>query len=93
MHICLADSILMFSLQPWLAIWGLFWTTLFILINGFAVFFAFNASDFLTAYINIPIFIVLYVGWKLVKRTKAWRAEDMDFVTVSAHGVLTDIAN
>ena len=46
------------------------------------MFFAFNASDFLTAYINIPIFVVLYVGWKILKRTKVWRPEDMDFVTV-----------
>lgn len=27
----------------------MFWTALFILINGFAVFFEFNASDFITA--------------------------------------------
>ena len=43
----------------------------------------FNVSDFLVAYINIPLFIVLYVGWKVYKRTKVWKPEDMDFVTVS----------
>ena len=74
-------SIYYSSLQPWLSIWGVFWTTIFILINGFAVFFDFNASDFLTAYINIPFFIVLYFGWKLFKRTKIWKPKDMDFVT------------
>ena len=36
-------------LQPWLSLWGMFWTALFILINGFAVFWKFNASDFLTS--------------------------------------------
>lgn len=36
-------------LQPWLSIWGAFWTGLFIIINGFDVFWNFNASDFLTA--------------------------------------------
>lgn len=37
------------SLQPWLSIWGVFWTIIFILINGLSVFWDFNASDFLTA--------------------------------------------
>ncbi|KAJ3485871.1 hypothetical protein NLI96_g4646 [Meripilus lineatus] len=69
------------SLQPWLSIWGVFWTIIFILINGLSVFWDFNASDFLTAYINIPLFIVLYGGWKIIKRTKIWKPEEMDFVT------------
>lgn len=34
--------------QPWLSIWGLFWTVIFILIAGLSVFWNFNASDFLT---------------------------------------------
>ncbi|KAL5512044.1 hypothetical protein ACEPAH_5263 [Sanghuangporus vaninii] len=69
------------SLQPYLSIWGAFWCVIVILINGFAVFFDFNASDFLVAYINIPIFIGLYVFWKFFKRTKVWKPQDMDFVT------------
>ncbi|KAI0741392.1 general amino acid permease 1 [Daedaleopsis nitida] len=69
------------GLQPWLSIWGVFWITIFILINGLTVFWAFNASDFLTAYINIPFFIALYVFWKLYKRTKIWKPLEMDFVT------------
>ncbi|THH16695.1 hypothetical protein EW146_g3987 [Bondarzewia mesenterica] len=69
------------KLQPWLAIWGLFWTCLFILINGFEVFFNWSTSLFLTSYINVPLFFLLYFGWKIFKRTKFWRAKDMDFVT------------
>ena len=69
------------SLQPWLSYWGIFWNTIFILINGYAVFWDFNASDFLTAYINIPLFAALYIGWKLIKRTKVWKPHEMDFVT------------
>ena len=68
-------------LQPYLAYWGVFWCTLFILINGFQVFFDFNASDFLVAYIDIPIFVLVYVGYKVVKKTKVWKPEEMDFVT------------
>ncbi|KAI0664522.1 general amino acid permease 1 [Cubamyces menziesii] len=69
------------NLQPYLSYWGLFWITLFILINGFAVFWDFNASSFLTSYINVPIFIGLYVFWKVFKRTKVWKPHEMDFVT------------
>ena len=43
------------SLQPWLSYWGIFWTVIFILVNGFACFWDFNASDFLTACASIPL--------------------------------------
>ena len=69
------------TLQPYLSIWGVTWCTIFILINGYDVFFAFKASDFLEAYINIPLFIGLYVLWKVVKRSKVWKPHEMDFVT------------
>ncbi|EJF64342.1 general amino acid permease 1 [Dichomitus squalens] len=68
-------------LQPYLAYWGIFWITIFILINGFTVFWNFNASSFLTSYINIPLFFILWIGYKVIKRTKVWKPEEMDFVT------------
>ncbi|KAI6023838.1 hypothetical protein PISMIDRAFT_678796 [Pisolithus microcarpus 441] len=68
-------------LQPGLAIWGVTWCSIFILINGFEVFWSFNASGFLTAYINIPIFFGLYLFWKITRHTKVWKPEEMDFVT------------
>jgi len=68
-------------LQPYVAYWGAAWTLFFILINGFAVFWHFGAAKFLTAYINIPIFVVLYFGYKIVKRTSIWKPLEMDFVT------------
>ncbi|EMD39101.1 hypothetical protein CERSUDRAFT_112793 [Gelatoporia subvermispora B] len=67
--------------QPWLSIWGIGWLIFFILVNGFAVFWSFNASDFLTAYIGIPIFFGLYFFWKIFKRTTFWKLGEMDFVT------------
>ena len=33
--------------------------------------------------INIPIFVVLYFGYKIIMRTKIWKPTEMDFVTVS----------
>ncbi|KAI0034483.1 general amino acid permease 1 [Vararia minispora EC-137] len=69
------------KLQPGLAIYGFFWTSLFILINGYRVFFPsqWNVSTFLTAYINVPIFFALFLGYKIFYRTKFWRAHEMDF--------------
>ncbi|OJT02950.1 Dicarboxylic amino acid permease [Trametes pubescens] len=69
------------KLQPYLAYWGIGWITFFILINGFAVFWDFNAAGFLTAYLNVPLFFILYFSYKIIKRTKIWKPHEMDFVT------------
>lgn len=69
-------------LQPGLAVWGVFWTSIFILVIGYQVFFVWNTQDFLTAYVNIPIFLILWIGWTVYMRTPFWRAHEMDFVTV-----------
>lgn len=37
------------NLQPWLSYWGIFWTIVFILVNGYRVFFAWSTSDFFVA--------------------------------------------
>ncbi|KAI9507038.1 general amino acid permease 1 [Russula earlei] len=68
-------------LQPWLAVWGVFWTAIFILVDGYENFFKWNVQNFLTAYINIPIFFSLWIGWAVYMRTPFWRANEMDFVT------------
>lgn len=70
------------SLQPYLSMWGVFWTSFCILINGFAVFAPgeWSTSDFLTAYINIPIFFALWIGYRIWKRTSFWKVDEMDFV-------------
>jgi len=36
-------------LQPYLGLWGMFWTTFFILLNGFTVFYKWDVSKFLTS--------------------------------------------
>jgi len=67
--------------QPYLSYWALFWTTFFILVNGIRVFWNFNASDFLAAYINIPIYAALYFGYKFWKRTSIWDVAVIDLTT------------
>jgi yeast amino acid transporter len=75
-------------LQPGLAVWGVFWTSIFTLVIGYQVFFVWNTQDFLTAYINIPIFFILWIGWTVYMRTPFWRAHEMDFVTVRCVGAI-----
>lgn len=38
----------------------------------------FNAPDFLFSYTMIFVFPLLYIGWKLLKRTKIVKPEDAD---------------
>ncbi|KIM81036.1 hypothetical protein PILCRDRAFT_510889 [Piloderma croceum F 1598] len=88
-------------LQPYAAMWGLFWDIFFVLVSGISVFWSFNASDFIAGCmkasshfiynsladgdsmsdINLPLFALLYVGYKIVKRTKVMPLRDLDFTT------------
>ncbi|KAG1864814.1 amino acid permease/ SLC12A domain-containing protein [Suillus subluteus] len=68
-------------LQPWLSVWGLIWCVLFILINGYNVFWDFSASGFLTSYLTIPLFIGLFLFWKITRSTAIWKPGEMDFTT------------
>ncbi|KAG2065996.1 hypothetical protein BDR04DRAFT_1107476 [Suillus decipiens] len=68
-------------LQPWLSVWGAIWCILFILINGYTVFWDFNTSEFLTSYLNIPLFFGLFLFWKTTRRTAIWKPDEMDFTT------------
>ncbi|KAF2200189.1 proline-specific permease-like protein [Delitschia confertaspora ATCC 74209] len=58
-------------LQPYLTWFVLGVVSLLTLTNGFQVFFPseWSVSDFLAAYITLPIFLVLYLGHKLWYRT------------------------
>lgn len=72
--------------QPYLTYVTLATVLLFTITNGFAVFITGNwsASDFVAAYITLPLFLILYVGHKLwvVRR---WRfvkpLEELDVTT------------
>ncbi|KAF2196436.1 AAT family amino acid transporter [Delitschia confertaspora ATCC 74209] len=56
--------------QPYTAYFSLCYFILIIIFNGFAVFTKGNWSvtDFLTAYIGVPIFFALYIFWKVLRR-------------------------
>ncbi|OQV05765.1 hypothetical protein CLAIMM_10439 [Cladophialophora immunda] len=66
--------------QPYAAWIGFIGSTVIVLIAGFPVFLKgnWNTSNFFSAYIGIPIFIVPIIVWKLVHRTKFVRASEID---------------
>jgi amino acid transporter len=51
--------------------------------NGFDAFFPdhFSAKSFIPPYIDIPIFAMLFLGYKFIKRTRIVRIEDMDLLS------------
>ncbi|KEF62189.1 AAT family amino acid transporter [Exophiala aquamarina CBS 119918] len=72
-------------MQPYGAYIAAVMFTLLCLINGFTVFFPgrFSATNFLTAYIGIPIFFVMYFGHRIVfwRDKWAWSPEEVDLNT------------
>ncbi|KAN0094551.1 Amino acid permease/ SLC12A domain containing protein, partial [Tylopilus felleus] len=68
-------------LQPYAAIWAIFWICLFILMNDISGLWKWNTSSFIAAYINLPIFLALYLGYKLYYKTKMRPLSQLDFVS------------
>jgi yeast amino acid transporter len=55
------------------------------IFKNFTVFIGkFNVSTFITGYLGIPLYIIMYVGYKLVKRTKAIPLAEVDFYSGKA---------
>lgn len=62
-------------IQPWGVSFGFFGSTFLLLINGFTVFFPskWSVADFMSAYIGIPAFLLIYLGhrWTVGKK-ESW---------------------
>ncbi|KAI9041706.1 putative arginine transporter [Aspergillus affinis] len=68
--------------QPWYAWYGLFFNVLIILTQGFTAFIpTFSVTDFFIAYLSLILFVVLYVGHKIVYRTRFVRPIEADIDT------------
>ncbi|KAJ9502854.1 hypothetical protein H2202_001976 [Exophiala xenobiotica] len=67
-------------LQPFLAYFAICFCITVAIFNGFDCFFPgrFSAKSFIPPYIDIPIFASLFLGYKIVKRTRFVRLKDMD---------------
>ncbi|TPX07918.1 uncharacterized protein E0L32_010373 [Thyridium curvatum] len=69
-------------LLPWSAYIALPITILVILFNGFAAFIpTFKVDKFITAYIGIPVYLLNIFWWKIFKKTKMVKPEEMDLQT------------
>lgn len=68
--------------QPWTMLAGTCGAVFFLLINGFQVFLPgqWSVGDFLTAYIGIPVFLVIYLGHRAHFRQDPWLRELGDIV-------------
>ncbi len=58
------------QMQPYLSIYGFFVSELILLTNRLTIFIVWGTSDFFVAYISLISFIVLYLGHKVVFRTR-----------------------
>lgn len=67
-------------MQPFLAYFAICFCLTVALFNGFDAFFPgrFSAKSFIPPYIDIPIVLTLFLGYKFVKKTKFVRVEEMD---------------
>lgn len=64
---------------PWICV---ILNIVLVLVQGWSCFSPkFDAVSFVSFYIELPLMLVMYVGWKLFKRTKLVKLEEMDLVT------------
>ncbi|KAF4637758.1 hypothetical protein G7Y89_g332 [Cudoniella acicularis] len=75
--------------QPYTAWFALIYFAMIIIFNGFDVFVGehhqnWNVTDFLAAYIGIPIYFLLYAFWKIFKRTSWISPANADITTGKA---------
>lgn len=79
--------------KNWTYPWGP-WTCIIlncvlVLVQGWSSFSpSFSAVDFVSYYIELPVMLVMYVGWKVIKRTEVVKLEEMDLETDRYYGTV-----
>ncbi|KZZ87724.1 amino acid permease [Ascosphaera apis ARSEF 7405] len=69
----------MYPVGPYLSV---FFNTIIILVQGWSCFTpTFSVVDFFSFYIEIPVMIIMFLGWKFIKKTKLVPLEEIDLVT------------
>jgi AAT family amino acid transporter len=64
---------------PWISV---ILNSVLVLVQGWSSFSPkFDAVSFVSYYVELPIMALMYVVWKVVKKTKIVRLEDMDLET------------
>ena len=68
--------------QPYGAYWAIGMTALVAITKGYdSIVGKFNHTSFITNYIALPAFVIMFVGYKVMYKTKKIRAEDIDLVS------------
>ncbi|KAG7092416.1 hypothetical protein E1B28_008772 [Marasmius oreades] len=67
--------------QPWGSWFALIATGIVTFFKGFDSFMPFKIDTFMTSYIAIPTFIVMYTGYKILYKTKTYAPSEVDLVT------------
>ncbi|ODO00384.1 hypothetical protein I350_07021 [Cryptococcus amylolentus CBS 6273] len=68
-------------LQPYLTYCALFMTCLVCFFKGFDSFMPWDYKTFITNYIGIPVYVIGYCGFKLIRRSKVVKVHEMDLST------------
>lgn len=63
---------------PWNAYFGLAANLFLALVQGWTTLSPFNAGNFVDAYILLPLFPIIYFGYKLLFKTRYWRLHEID---------------
>lgn len=64
---------------PWFAV---ILNSFLVLVQGWSCFSpVFSVVSFFSFYVELPIMLVMFVGWKLLKRTKLVKLDEMDLET------------
>lgn len=67
---------------PYGPIFSVVLNSVLVLVQGWSCFSpSFQAVDFVSFYIELPVMLVMFVAWKVIKKTKWVRLEEMDLVT------------
>ena len=72
--------------KNWTYPWGPWFSVLLnsflVLVQGWSSFSpSFSTVTFFSLYVELPIMLVMYLGWKILKRTKVVRLHEMDLET------------
>lgn len=63
---------------PWNAYFGLFANVFLALVQGWTTLSPFDAGLFVDAYILLPLFPLIYIVYKVIFKTRFWRAHEID---------------
>jgi amino acid transporter len=63
---------------PWNAYFGLSANIFLALVQGWTTLSPFNAGNFVDAYILLPLFPIIYFGYKIAFKTRYWRVDEID---------------